>query len=152
MVEVVRTVRFCNWALYHPWTVRILYGTEQIQAYDRFKSSNTSAQGIYLSLVLQRGNFLQHRARHLRARAELQVSTVCRPTAPRVRLMIRKIYNHLAHKSNQINLNFADSSRRIAMGVQKESSMMKPIALLTMTFLPATYVAVGHPNSLVSFY
>jgi hypothetical protein len=64
--------------------------------------------------------------------------------------MVRQIYNHLAHKSNQINLNLADSSRRIAMDAQKDSSMMKSIALLTMTFLPATYIAVGQPNSFVS--
>jgi hypothetical protein len=37
----------------------------------------------YLSLVFQRGNMLQHGARHLRARAEVQVSTVCRPIAPK---------------------------------------------------------------------
>lgn len=32
----------------------------------------------YLSLVVQRGSLLQQSARHLRARAEVQVSTVCR--------------------------------------------------------------------------
>jgi hypothetical protein len=30
MVEVVRTIHSCNLALYHPWTVGIYYGTEQI--------------------------------------------------------------------------------------------------------------------------
>ncbi len=65
--------------------------------------------------------------------------------------MIRQICNHLAHKSNQINLNVADSSRCIAMHAQKDCSKMKSIALLTMSFLPATYIAVGLPNSLMSY-
>jgi len=63
--------------------------------------------------------------------------------------MIRQIYNHLAHKSNQINLSLAESSRHIAMDAQKDSAVMKSIAVLTMIFLPATYIAVGHSNSLV---
>lgn len=58
--------------------------------------------------------------------------------------MIRQIYNHLAHKSNQINLSLAESSRRIAMEAQRDSAVMKSIAVLTMTFLPATYIAVSH--------
>jgi hypothetical protein len=33
MVEVVRTVRSCNWALYHPRMVGIFYGTEQLVTY-----------------------------------------------------------------------------------------------------------------------
>jgi hypothetical protein len=49
----------------------------------------------------------------------------------------------LAHKSNRINLSLADSSRRIAMDAQKDSSIMKSIALLTMVFLPATFLAVS---------
>jgi hypothetical protein len=36
-----------------------------------------------------------------------------------------------------------DSSRRIAMDAKKDSSMMKSIALLTMVFLPATFLAVS---------
>jgi hypothetical protein len=66
--------------------------------------------------------------------------------------MIRQIYNHLAHTSNQINLSLADSSRRIAMDAQKDSSMMKSIALLTMVFLPATFHCSESANTLYSFY
>ncbi|KAH8727393.1 hypothetical protein GQ44DRAFT_725279 [Phaeosphaeriaceae sp. PMI808] len=86
----------------------------------------------YLSLVIQRGNSMQRSVRHLRARAEVQLSTV---------------YNHLAQKSNQINLNLAESSRQIAAEAQKDAATMKSVAVLTMTFLPATFIAVSLPNS-----
>jgi hypothetical protein len=57
-------------------------------------------------------------------------------------LIMSQINNHLAHRSNQINLSLADSSQKIAMDTQRDSSIMKSIAVLTMTFLPATYIAV----------
>jgi len=56
-------------------------------------------------------------------------------------------------KSNETNLALTRSSQQIAQEARKDSSAMKSIAVLTMTFLPATYIAVsglGHPprNSL----
>lgn len=54
-----------------------------------------------------------------------------------------QINNYLAHTSNQHNLKLATYSHEIAQEAKRDSSSMKTIAVLTMTFLPATYIAVG---------
>ncbi|KAF2726860.1 hypothetical protein EJ04DRAFT_570888 [Polyplosphaeria fusca] len=79
-----------------------------------------------VSLISQRGRSLRRRIEHLRGRAEVQVTT---------------IYNHLAQQSNQINLHLAESSRKVAVEAQKDAATMKSVAVLTMTFLPATFIA-----------
>ncbi|KAK4223047.1 hypothetical protein QBC38DRAFT_447737 [Podospora fimiseda] len=56
-------------------------------------------------------------------------------------LRAETINNHLAHTSNEINRSLAESSQSIAIQTQRDSSAMKAIAVLTMTFLPATYIA-----------
>jgi len=52
-------------------------------------------------------------------------------------------------RSNETNLALTRSSQQIAQEARKDSSAMKSIAVLTMTFLPATYIAVsglGHTS------
>ncbi|KAK4444538.1 hypothetical protein QBC34DRAFT_415122 [Podospora aff. communis PSN243] len=59
----------------------------------------------------------------------------------RVELQVAGINNQLASRNNEINLSLAKSSQRIAQETRKDSSAMKSIAVLTMVFLPATYIA-----------
>ena len=59
----------------------------------------------------------------------------------RTELQIAGINNQLAFKNNEINLSLARSSQRIAQETRKDSSAMKSIAVLTMVFLPATFIA-----------
>ena len=47
----------------------------------------------------------------------------------------------LTHEDATINLELADSNRRIAEAAQRDSSAMKTIAIMTMAFLPATFLA-----------
>lgn len=47
----------------------------------------------------------------------------------------------LTHEDAAINLELADSSRRIAEASKHDSSAMKTIAVMTMAFLPATFFA-----------
>jgi hypothetical protein len=42
------------------------------------------------------------------------------------------------------NIQLAEQSKTIAARSHKEAMAMKTIAILTMLFLPATFVAVGH--------
>ena len=54
-----------------------------------------------------------------------------------------KVYNYMAQKGNMITIALAADSKEIAMATKKDSSAMKAIALLTMIFLPGTFVAVS---------
>jgi hypothetical protein len=56
----------------------------------------------------------------------------------------------IAQRSNILNYSIAADSREIAEAGKRDSSAMKAIAILTMAFLPGTFVAVRiryHPNS-----
>lgn len=47
----------------------------------------------------------------------------------------------LTHEDAAINLELADSSRRVAEASKHDSSAMKTIAIMAMAFLPATFFA-----------
>ena len=49
----------------------------------------------------------------------------------------------MAQKGNLVTIALAADSRQIAAATKKDSSAMKTIALLTMIFLPGTFVAVS---------
>lgn len=51
------------------------------------------------------------------------------------------IWNLIAQRDNIANQSIAADSRAIASAAKRDSSAMKAIALLTMTFLPGTFVA-----------
>ncbi|KAK7751461.1 hypothetical protein SLS62_006546 [Diatrype stigma] len=51
------------------------------------------------------------------------------------------LFAMLTHEDAAINLELADSSRRIAEASKHDSSAMKTIAVMTMAFLPATFFA-----------
>jgi hypothetical protein len=60
-----------------------------------------------------------------------------------------QIYNMLAKQDNELSqqlatqsLGLSESSREIAAASKRDSSAMKAIAVLTMVFLPGTYVSV----------
>jgi Mg2+ and Co2+ transporter CorA len=48
----------------------------------------------------------------------------------------------MAAKDNIVNIGLAADSKQIAAASKRDSSAMKTIAVLTMLFLPATFVAV----------
>jgi hypothetical protein len=49
----------------------------------------------------------------------------------------------MQQRDSLVNLEVARDSRRIAQASKRDSSAMKTIALLTMVFLPPTFVAVS---------
>ena len=61
-----------------------------------------------------------------------------------------KVYNFMAIQESRVNQRLADESKRIAdqsyqiaAAARKDSSAMFGIALLTMFFLPATFISVS---------
>ena len=53
--------------------------------------------------------------------------------------------SQLAQRANVLNQRIADSTRAIAKASGRDSSAMKALAVITMTFLPATAIAVSPP-------
>ncbi|KAI0179749.1 hypothetical protein GGR52DRAFT_211274 [Hypoxylon sp. FL1284] len=47
----------------------------------------------------------------------------------------------LTHEDSATNAELADASRRIAEAAQRDSASMKTVAVMTMAFLPATFIA-----------
>ena len=52
------------------------------------------------------------------------------------------MYNFLADSNNELNRQLGIDTREIAEASMRDSSAMKSIAVLTMVFLPGTYLAV----------
>ena len=56
----------------------------------------------------------------------------------------------VAQSDNLLNQGIAADSKEVALASQRDSTAMKAIALLTMVFLPGTYMAVSLYLSLQS--
>ena len=53
-----------------------------------------------------------------------------------------KIHNLIAQHDNIITQEIANDSRKISAASKRDSSAMKAIAVLTMCFLPGTFIAI----------
>jgi len=51
----------------------------------------------------------------------------------------------MAQKDSKVNIRLAETTTAIAREGKKDSSAMKAIAVLTMCFLPGTFLAVSTP-------
>lgn len=48
----------------------------------------------------------------------------------------------IAERDNKVNISVAEDSKKIAAAAMRDSSAMKTVSMLTLIFLPPTYVAV----------
>jgi hypothetical protein len=55
----------------------------------------------------------------------------------------KQVYQYMAQKDAKVNIRLAETSTTIAEESKKDSSAMKAIAVLTMCFLPGTFLAVS---------
>ncbi|KAH7323472.1 hypothetical protein BKA65DRAFT_69693 [Rhexocercosporidium sp. MPI-PUGE-AT-0058] len=65
----------------------------------------------------------------------------CDQIAQNCNMLMGAIYNIIAQRQNQINVDIAADSRKISAAAKRDSSAMKAIAIVTMLFLPGTFVA-----------
>ena len=49
----------------------------------------------------------------------------------------------ISQQDNRINLSVAEDSKKIAAAAKRDSSAMKTVSMLTLIFLPGTFVAVS---------
>lgn len=61
----------------------------------------------------------------------------------RTQIRINLYFNLASQGDNKINIEIANTSKRIAEATLRDSSSMITIATMTMIFLPGTFVSVG---------
>jgi hypothetical protein len=112
---------------------------------------DVSAGNLYdlLEALGDRCEHLLDRIEYEQQRVQTQLAAVS-SYAPLFPLSIRsweiddnQVYTFMAAKDNIVNIGLAADSKEIAASSKKDSSAMKTIAVLTMMFLPATFVAVS---------
>ncbi|MCJ1385495.1 hypothetical protein MMC17_008618 [Xylographa soralifera] len=79
-----------------------------------------------LYIVASEIRALHHTVTFNETRAQIQQST---------------LYNLIAREDSKANIDIATASRAIALASRRDSASMKTIAVLTMAFLPATWIA-----------
>ncbi|MCJ1307310.1 hypothetical protein MMC25_000956 [Agyrium rufum] len=75
----------------------------------------------------------------LRVCSNLQLEA--RQIQERTKIQISAIYSLIAQRDNILNLQVAHDSKRLADASRRDSSAMKTIAVLTIVFIPGTFVA-----------
>ncbi|KAK3985414.1 hypothetical protein QBC44DRAFT_404551 [Cladorrhinum sp. PSN332] len=65
----------------------------------------------------------------------------CQYLESRVKNQSSVLFSFLTHQDSMINLQVANASRELAEAARRDGSSMKTIAVLTMAFLPATFLA-----------
>ena len=82
----------------------------------------------------------------LERRVQTQISVVRQhstDTPNCIRLSdILQLYSLISQRDSKINILVAEDSKKIAMAAKRDSTAMKTISVLTMVFLPGTFVAV----------
>lgn len=61
----------------------------------------------------------------------------------RLQIQLSVVYNFIAQRDNKLNVKIAKNSIAVALESKRDSSSMMTIAVLTMVFLPATFVSVS---------
>lgn len=88
-------------------------------------------------------------------RAQVQITAVGQPVFLLKALLLTRfpllqVYNFLAQKDARVGQKLAADSSQIAQASKRDSSAMKGLAVLTMTFLPGTFISVTY-SLLLSF-
>ena len=108
------------------------------------------------SLLSERLVFLAHKTRVLlgdiqfvEKRAQVQITAVGQPAfllkaLLLTRLPLLQVYNFLAQKDARVGQKLAADSSQIARASKRDSSAMRGLAVLTMVFLPGTFISVTY--------
>lgn len=61
------------------------------------------------------------------------------------------MYNMISQRDSRLNISVAEDSKKIAAAAKRDSLAMKTVSMLTLIFLPGTFVAVILPFSFCYF-
>lgn len=56
--------------------------------------------------------------------------------------MTLQLYSMISQRDSRVNISVAEDSKKIAAAAKRDSQAMKTVSMLTLIFLPGTFVAV----------
>lgn len=124
---------------------------------DRLDNATQLGRGDYIRqsghMLSEKLRFLSHgtqvtmsRIQYIVKRAEAQQSAVrsrSKETPDHLLADENKVYNYTAQQDARLQSFMAKQSSQVAQAAKRDSSAMKGIAVLTMVFLPGTFMAVS---------
>lgn len=138
-------------------TTKILAGTYQSTGFleesvshfqrDMLALRKSMSVQIPTELAPVRKDFLIHQNKRINKRVEEMIGDCkgtlaeCKMIIDGASLLVGIIWNLIAQHNNAMNRSIAADSRSIAEDARKDSAAMKSIALMTMLFLPSTFIA-----------
>jgi hypothetical protein len=102
-----------------------------------------------LRFLGHKGKSVLWRLQYVTQRAQAQQNAVSIHKFSFVSLRTKRsvqIYNYIALKNNEVNSGLAYDSRELAVAGKRDNYAMKSISVITMVFLPGTFVAVCSPR------
>ncbi|MCJ1243175.1 hypothetical protein MMC30_000372 [Trapelia coarctata] len=90
--------------------------------------------------ILQISRPLEEHVEYLASRTESVMLSI-RDKQQTARTQLAVVYNFMGQRDNKLNIEVARDSKSIAAESKRDSSSMKTIAVLTIVFLPGTFVA-----------
>lgn len=84
----------------------------------------------------------QAQSLHRRTQSQINVVSEFESRSTMTLKMIFQLYSMISQRDSNINISIAKDSKKIAAATKRDSLAMKTIAILTLIFLPGTFVAV----------
>ena len=113
----------------------LLFALRKMQEYNDKIVSGTEHEDVRIG-VQDLDNMLEHLLNYV---SNLRFRNTSEQKRTQTHLAV--VFNFMAQKDNLLNISLANDSRRIAAASKRDSTAMKTIAVVTMIFLPGTYIA-----------
>lgn len=97
-----------------------------------------------IEYLLNAAEMRRYQAQSLHQRTQTQINVVSRfgsDSAMRLTMM-PQLYSMVSQRDSKVNISVAEDSRKIAAAAKRDSLAMKTVSMLTLVFLPGTFVAV----------
>ena len=97
-----------------------------------------------IEYLLNAAEMRRYQAQSLHRRTQTQINVVSRfenDSAMRLTMM-SQLYSMVSQRDSKVNISVAEDSRKIAAAAKRDSLAMKTVSMLTLVFLPGTFVAV----------
>ncbi|MCJ1260167.1 hypothetical protein MMC22_000026 [Lobaria immixta] len=93
--------------------------------------------------LLNAAEMRRYQAQSLHRRTQTQINVVSRfrSGSAMTLTMMLQLYSMISQRDSKVNISVAEDSKRIAAAAKRDSLAMKTVSMLTLVFLPGTFVA-----------
>ena len=97
-----------------------------------------------IEYLLNAAEMRRYQAQSLHRRTQTQINVVSRfrSGSAMTLTMMLQLYSMISQRDSKVNISVAEDSKRIAAAAKRDSLAMKTVSMLTLVFLPGTFVAV----------